>query len=73
MKCYLCTVEDGNTTPFDSEKHALCLLCTAKLRQLAIAEVAVPFAGRWVEVFLGEAVRGHVPTLQLEVEEEPRG
>jgi len=35
-ECYLCTVEDGNETPFDKQKHALCLRCKAKLRRIAM-------------------------------------
>ena len=33
--CYIHDVEDGNETEFDPNKHQICLICGAKLYNLA--------------------------------------
>jgi len=35
FRCYLCSEIDGNETPFDPEKHQICMNCGAKLLSLA--------------------------------------
>lgn len=53
--CYLHEVEDGNETPFDPEKHWVCLICAAKLRSMTmvgatsfdVGDVEVTISGVW--------------------------
>ena len=53
--CYLCTVEDGNETPFDGDYHTVCLLCAAKLRAMGRGEGILFAMGRWeIEVVTRE-------------------
>lgn len=33
--CYVHEIEDANATPYDPEKHGLCMLCAAKLWEIA--------------------------------------
>lgn len=33
--CYVHEIEDANETPYDPEKHGLCMLCAAKLWEIA--------------------------------------
>jgi hypothetical protein len=30
--CYLCDVDDANETPYDPDRHQVCLACAAKLQ-----------------------------------------
>jgi len=52
--CYIHGVEDANAESYNSEHHEICLMCAAKLNQLANAKVEFDFGDKVVAVHYQE-------------------